>query len=74
MRSSKGDDGLWRPGADSPARGAAEGGFPQIKTDIDGQARRASLDVGSDQVSADSVTHRPLLPHDVGPDWMAERD
>ncbi len=63
-------DGLWRPAADSPARGAAKGDFPAIKTDIDGQARKRRSDVGSDQVSDGPVTNRPLTAADVGPSWM----
>ncbi|MDQ3813600.1 MAG: polysaccharide lyase 6 family protein [Armatimonadota bacterium] len=63
-------DGLWRPAADSPVRGAAEGDCAAITTDIDGQPRTGRWDVGCDQVSAGSVLHRPLTGADVGPAWM----
>ena len=60
-------DGLWRPAADSPVRGAAEGDYPAAKTDIDGQARKGKWDAGSDQASEERVTNRPLSAADVGP-------
>jgi poly(beta-D-mannuronate) lyase len=62
-------DGLWRPAADSPVRGAAQGDFPQVKTDMDGQPRIGRLDVGSDQISDSPITLRPLTASDVGPSW-----
>jgi len=43
-------NGLWRPAADSPARGAAEGRYASITTDMDGQPRLARHDVGADQL------------------------
>jgi hypothetical protein len=51
-------------------RGAAEGNFPQIKTDMDSQLRIGKLDVGSDQISAAPIKIRPLTTNDVGPAWM----
>jgi poly(beta-D-mannuronate) lyase len=66
-------DRLWRPAADSPARGTAEGEFPTVKTDIDGQPRTGRLDVGCDQSSDAPVTNRPLTAADVGPSWMDRR-
>jgi poly(beta-D-mannuronate) lyase len=67
----KGKDGLWRPTADSPARAAAEGEFPDVKADIDGEPRPAARsDIGCDQTSDAPVTHRPLTAADVGPSWL----
>jgi poly(beta-D-mannuronate) lyase len=66
----KAKDGLLRPSGQSPAHAAAEGEFPNVKTDIDGQPRPARPDVGCDQISDAPVTHRPLTAADVGPSWM----
>jgi poly(beta-D-mannuronate) lyase len=63
-------DGLWRPGPDSPVRGAAEAFFAAVKSDCDGQPRKGHLDAGCDQMSEEPVTNRPLTPKDVGPSWM----
>jgi poly(beta-D-mannuronate) lyase len=63
-------DGLWRPGANSPAMGAAAGEFTFVSNDIDGQPRGGKKDVGCDQVSTAPVLRRPLTPADVGPEWM----
>jgi poly(beta-D-mannuronate) lyase len=65
----RGKDGLWRPAADSPERGKAEGSFPQIRTDMDGQSRVGKLDAGSDQISDTPITLRPLTAADVGASW-----
>jgi len=68
------DTGLWRPAADSPARGAAVGEFPSVTTDMDGQPRpQANTDTGADQESNAPITRRPLSPGDVGPDWFRDR-
>lgn len=50
-RLLRGEGGLLRPAADSPALGAAIGvaGFPEVSTDIDGQSRGTQKDVGCDQ-------------------------
>ena len=63
-------DGLWRPAAESPVVGAAEGNFPAVMTDIDGQPRKGRADVGCDQLSDAPITNRPLTARDVGPAWM----
>jgi poly(beta-D-mannuronate) lyase len=63
-------NGLWRPAADSPVRGAAEGRFASITTDMDGQPRAERPDVGADQLSEAPVTSRPLSASDVGPSWL----
>jgi len=66
--------GLWRPAADSPARGAAVGGFPACVTDMDGQPRpQANADAGADQESNAPKTRRPLSAGDVGPGWFRAR-
>ncbi|MES2697413.1 MAG: polysaccharide lyase 6 family protein [Verrucomicrobiota bacterium] len=69
----RGAGGLLRPAEKSPARGAAEGSFPAIATDIDGQKRTGKLDIGCDQASAAPARHRPLVAADVGPEWLTER-
>lgn len=62
-----GADGLWRPGADSPAIGAAVGDFPFVTDDIDGQPRGRKRDVGCDQSSNRPALSRPLTRDKVGP-------
>jgi len=63
-------DELLRPAASSPVRGVAQGKFPGIKYDIDGQPRTSRIDVGCDQVSDGPITNRPLRAIDVGPAWL----
>ena len=65
------DDGLPRPGPDSPAIGAAVGDDPEVRIDIDGQPRDGAggKDVGCDQRSTAPIARRPLRPEDVGPSW-----
>jgi poly(beta-D-mannuronate) lyase len=58
----------YRIGSDSPAANKGVGDYPYVTTDIDGQPRGAKKDVGSDQLSSDAVTNRPLTSDDVGPD------
>lgn len=70
VKLARGADGLWRPAEKSPARGAAEGDFAAVKTDIDGQPRTGKFDVGCDQLSDGPVTNRPLTAADVGPSWL----
>jgi poly(beta-D-mannuronate) lyase len=65
-----GNDGLWRPGTDSPVRSASDGKFAEIKTDFDGQPRSKRRDVGCDQISTAPILNRPLKPADVGPAWL----
>ncbi len=64
-----GDDGLWRPAANSPIIGAAEGDYPFVSEDIDGQPRGHKKDVGCDEASEGPIKRRPLTPDDVGPQW-----
>ncbi len=66
-------DGLWRPAADSPARGAAATGYDEVTADLDGQPRVAPRDAGCDQRSDAPVVSRPLTAADTGPDWLTER-
>lgn len=68
-RLERGNDGLWRPSADSPTRKMTKNAF-DVKRDIDGQARIAPFDVGCDQASSHPVINRPVKPNDVGPSWM----
>ena len=72
LKIERAKDGLMRPVADSPARGAAEGDFTAVKTDFDGQPRPERHDVGCDQISDAPVTNRPLTAADVGPSWRSD--
>jgi poly(beta-D-mannuronate) lyase len=60
-------DGLWRPGAASPAVDASAPGFDFVTDDIDGQ-KRDHADVGADELSSAPITNHPLTEADVGPD------
>lgn len=44
----------------------AEGAYPMITVDMDGQSRRQPLQVGADQISKDPVVARILTPELVG--------
>ena len=68
---TRGESGLLRPANDSALHGAAEGEFPKIKTDIDGQPRDGKLDVGCDQISTAPIMNHPLTAAEVGPTWMS---
>jgi len=72
IKLQRASDGLLRPMLDSPVRGAAEGDFPGIKTDFDGQPRKKRFDVGCDQISTARKMNRPLTPRDVGPSWWPQ--
>ena len=66
-----GADGLWRPGAASPAINGGAGDYSSvITTDMDGQARIGIYDVGADEVSAATIVRKPLTSADVGPSWL----
>ncbi len=69
-RLDPGAEGLWRPSLDSPVRSAAQGAYPQIVDDIDGQPRPANSDSGCDQVSGQLPSRRPVGRTDVGPSWL----
>ena len=66
----RGPDGLSQPAAHSPARGAGEGDFSIVTTDIHGQPRTGKQDVGCDQISNAPIIGRPLTAADVGPAWF----
>ncbi|MEM0962159.1 MAG: chondroitinase-B domain-containing protein [Bacteroidota bacterium] len=61
---------LWRPLPESPILDAAVA-IPglDLATDVDGQSRDATPDIGADERSPDAVRFRPLTPSDVGPSW-----
>jgi poly(beta-D-mannuronate) lyase len=68
-----GGDGLWRPGAASPAINGGTGDYSSLTTtDMDGQARIGIYDVGADEVSAAQIVRRPLTAADVGPSWLGD--
>jgi poly(beta-D-mannuronate) lyase len=60
--------GLLRFPASGP-RILAEGSFPTVTTDIDGQPRATPLDIGCDQLSSAPVLSHPLSAAEVGPAW-----
>ncbi|UCH11481.1 MAG: DUF5123 domain-containing protein, partial [Fidelibacterota bacterium] len=66
---SLGDDDLWRPAMESILIDSAVGDYPLVSTDLDGQPRGVTKDIGADEYSDDPVTIRPLTPEDVGPSW-----
>lgn len=67
----KAADGLFRPAPSSPALRAAEGDYPWVEEDIDGQLRRGRKDAGCDQASTAPVRRRALTARDAGPHWLA---
>ena len=65
-----GPDGLFRPGAGSPAIDGASGNYSGfISDDVDGQPRVGLFDVGADEFSTATIVRRPLVVGDVGPDF-----
>ena len=68
-RLARATDGMWRPVADGPLCGAAEGDFTTVTVDIDGQPRSAKRDVGCDQISEQPIIEHPLTAGVVGPSW-----
>jgi poly(beta-D-mannuronate) lyase len=70
---NRGGDAMWRP-AGPGVWDAAEGKFPQVATDIDGQPRGSHADIGCDELSSERVVHSPLQTVDVGPSWMNRSD
>jgi poly(beta-D-mannuronate) lyase len=66
---AKDKDGVWRPAASSPVRGAAAEMNVAVGTDIDGQLRTTPLDAGCNQHSDAPAKNHPLQPSDVGPSW-----
>jgi poly(beta-D-mannuronate) lyase len=70
VKLERGADGLLRPAAGSPLRGAAVGHYPTLTHDIDGQPRTGKFDAGCDQLSSAPILARPLTAADVGPAWL----
>ena len=66
-------DGVFRPGAGSPAMGAAEGYPDFVKEDILGRTRGNPSDIGAhDSRAAGEGKWRPVGPEEVGPEWGGE--
>ncbi|CAG7636309.1 polysaccharide lyase 6 family protein [Paenibacillus allorhizosphaerae] len=63
-------DGLFRPSAASPVKDKAQGSFPYVDKDMDGQSRDSSKDVGADELSASKPERAPLSRGQVGPSWL----
>ncbi len=61
---------LWRPSASSPALNAAMT-FSFATTDMDGQARDATPDIGADEQATSPITNRPLTEADTGPSFLS---
>ncbi len=59
--------GLYRLSLGSPAIDAAQGTFPQVTLDMDGQTRSGAKDVGADEFGAAGPLREPLTTADVGP-------
>jgi poly(beta-D-mannuronate) lyase len=59
--------GIFRPQAGSPAIDAAQGDFPAVAVDFEGQPREGAKDIGADEISTAPVVARLLTPADVGP-------
>ncbi len=60
--------GLLRPQGGSPVIGAAEGEFPFVVVDLDGQPRpKAKLSIGADESSGATTVSHLLTPAEVGP-------
>ena len=70
---ARGAFGLMRPVAGSPALGTAEGDFPSVADDIDGQPRGTRKDVGCDQSSPEAPPRAFPTVDEVGPGWMRGR-
>lgn len=58
--------GIYHLQKGSPAIGAAKNDYRGITIDMDGQLRKAPLDVGADQFSAAPIKATVLFPKDVG--------
>jgi poly(beta-D-mannuronate) lyase len=64
------EDSLWRISEQSPAVGTAEGDYPYVERDIDGQLRIGNKDIGADQISDEPKTNFPRSRNHVGPSWL----
>lgn len=58
--------GKWHLQKGSPCIDAAKGSYPAVATDMDGQARTGSFDVGADEVSTQAIRVHILQPVEVG--------
>jgi poly(beta-D-mannuronate) lyase len=63
-------EGLYKLKESSPAIDHAVAFDDSVKVDFEGQPRPDQADVGADEYSSAEITHRPLMPQDVGPEWM----
>ncbi len=63
------EDGLFRPAAQSPVMGFAQGDYSFINDDMDGQGRTGNYDSGADQVADTPVLRFPIGPEETGPSW-----
>ncbi len=62
-------DGVWRLAEASPAIDAAEGSYPDVARDLDGEVRDERPDTGADEyLPASNGGRHPLTPADVGVD------
>jgi len=62
-----GIDSMWRLNGSSIAKDSADGNYPFVTVDMDGQPRNAPYDVGSDEYSSAEILNRPVRKSDVGP-------
>ena len=58
-------DGLLRPRADSPATDSAEGEYPPVEHDLDGQPRHGTKDRGADEISTAPAVAAPVTEEAV---------
>jgi len=63
-------DGIFRPQQSSPVVNSAQGYFPFITDDIDGQPRYSVKDIGCDQLSIAPVIRKMIKSSDVGVKWF----
>ncbi|HEX2630276.1 MAG TPA: polysaccharide lyase 6 family protein [Chitinophagaceae bacterium] len=63
---SRDASGEWHIQKGSPAIDAAKGNYPAVTTDMDGQPRSGSLDVGADEISTQATRAHILQPEEVG--------
>jgi poly(beta-D-mannuronate) lyase len=58
----------------SPAIDRAQGEYPAVVTDLEGQARRGPRDIGADEYSSAPIRCPLLTPREVGPDAKDRTD
>jgi hypothetical protein len=64
---SKDGNGVYHISSGSSAINASTNSYSYVTLDIDGQSRSADRNVGCDEYSTASITNRPLIVADVGP-------